>query len=104
MIQRRRAREVVLQLLFQRDFNASLTEQQAEAFVRGRLRQQNLQEFALALYQGVVENLPAIDEELSSVAENWRLSRMSGIDRNVLRIGAYELMFSKETPPARCLE
>ena len=41
-----------------------------------------------------------IDSRLSAAAENWRLVRMATVDRNVLRLGAFELLFDKETPAA----
>ncbi len=99
MTRRRRAREVALQLLFQRDCNADVPRPAVEDFVRDRLRDDELRPFCLGLYDGVAANLAAIDERLAASAENWRLPRMTAVDRNVLRLGAYELLFTPETPP-----
>ncbi|HEV3443425.1 MAG TPA: transcription antitermination factor NusB, partial [Gemmataceae bacterium] len=52
----------------------------------------------------VIAHLAEIDERLTAAAENWRLPRMATVDRNVLRIGAYELLFVPETPPAVALD
>jgi N utilization substance protein B len=67
--------------------------------VRDRLRDGELRPFCLGLYDGTVGNLAAIDERLAAAAENWRLPRMAAVDRNVLRLGAYELLYTPETPP-----
>jgi transcription antitermination protein NusB len=99
MTRRSRAREVALQLLFQRDINPNVPRPALERFVRDRLRDPSVEPFCLGLYDGVVNNLPAIDAKLSAAAENWRLPRMAAADRNVLRLGAYELLFASEPTP-----
>jgi N utilization substance protein B len=53
-----------------------------------------------ALVRGVVEHQARIDEVLSSYSESWSLDRMPAVDRSALRIGAFELLFSDEVPPA----
>ena len=58
-----------------------------------------IKEFSDALVRGVAENLEAIDGKLTSNATNWQLKRMATIDRNVLRLGVYELLFSSGIPP-----
>jgi len=103
MTRRGRAREVALQLLFQYDFNPAVDRSVQELFARERLKDVELERFCLALYDGAVAQRPGIDERLAKVAENWRLPRMTAVDRNVLRLGAYELLFTPETPPAAVL-
>jgi N utilization substance protein B len=100
MTRRSRAREVALQLLFQHDHNPGLGRPVLERFVANRLHDPSLVPYCLSLYDGVVSHLPAIDERLAKAAENWRLLRMAGVDRNTLRLGAYELLFESETPAA----
>jgi N utilization substance protein B len=100
MTRRSRAREVALQLLFERDHNAHIDRKELERFVHGRLREPDLRTLCLLLYEGVVANLPDIDNRLSAAADNWRLPRMSTVDRNVLRLGAFELLCHPDTPPA----
>jgi N utilization substance protein B len=98
MTKRSKAREVALQLLFQRDFNPNVKRKDIEAFVQERLRGQNLQSFCLALFDGTVEHLEEIDRRLTQAADNWRLPRMPAVDRNVLRMGGFELLFAADTP------
>jgi transcription antitermination protein NusB len=98
MTRRSRAREVVLQLLFRRDHNPATDRAAVERFIHDRLRDPTLQAFGLALYDGVLSHLTEIDERIAVAAENWRLARMAGVDRNVIRLGAYELLFVPDTP------
>lgn len=104
MTQRSRAREVALQLLFQHDLNRHIDRTALQRFVRERLRNEELEPFCLALYDGVIANRSDIDRRLSEAAENWRLVRMAAVDRNVLRLGAYELLHAPETPPNVALD
>jgi N utilization substance protein B len=98
MSRRSRARELVVQLLFMREFNTQITREAIEAFVRQNLRDGALVTFCLSLYDGVVAHLEEIDQRLSVLAENWRLPRMAAVDRNVLRLGAFELLHTPDTP------
>jgi N utilization substance protein B len=99
MLARSRAREVALQLLFQHDFNSRLPRAVLERFVHERLRVPELAAFTLALYDGVLAHQDDLDRRLSEVLENWRLPRLAAVDRNVLRLGAYELLPGSATPP-----
>ena len=57
------------------------------------------QRFARELVDGVLEHRSEIDERIKSVAENWDLARMAVVDRNVLRLGVYELVHRRDIPP-----
>ncbi len=97
MTRRTRAREVVLQVLFQDDLNPQHAPADDERFVRNRLQAQELVEFATALIAGVRRNRQELDHVLAQTADNWSLERMAATDRNVLRLGAYEILYS-DTP------
>jgi len=98
MARRRRAREVALQLLYQEDINPDVREVDVERFLAGRLRGDRVTiEFARRLLQGVRRNRNELDQQLENHTENWRLQRMAATDRNVLRLAAFELLYS-ETP------
>lgn len=91
---RRRAREIVLQVLYADDLNPSRNMSVADEFVRRRLHNhKGLVAFAQSLLAGVRRNRVEIDKELARLATNWSLDRMAVIDRNVLRLGAYEILF-----------
>jgi N utilization substance protein B len=105
MITRRsRAREVALQLLYQRDQNPSIAREAVETFARERLRDTAVIPFCLALYDGVATHGQEIDRRLGEAAENWKVNRMAAVDRNVLRLGAFELLFTPETPAGAAID
>ncbi|MFO7906432.1 MAG: transcription antitermination factor NusB [Planctomycetota bacterium] len=98
MWRRSRAREVALQVLYEDDMNPRHSMVASNDFVRRRLnREANLVDFANSLVAGVRLNRRYLDEELQRRTENWSLKRMAVTDRNVLRIGAFEILFT-ETP------
>jgi transcription antitermination protein NusB len=100
MTRRSRAREIVLQVLFQDDLNPKHDLAQTDQFLAERLlKNAELVEFAQGLLAGTRRNRPELDQLLTELADNWSLVRMAATDRNVLRLGAYELMFT-ETPGA----
>jgi N utilization substance protein B len=94
MTRRSRAREVALQLLFQHDQNrTAIGRKPIERFVRERLASDpSVVPWCLSLYDGVLAGQADIDAKISATAENWRLARMTPVDRNVLRLGVYELL------------
>lgn len=96
---RSRAREVALQLLFQRDGNPAVPRGAIEQFARDRLGSPEAERFCLALYDGVVEHLAAIDARVAAASDNWKLHRMAASDRNVLRLGTFELAHAPEPTP-----
>jgi N utilization substance protein B len=98
MARRSRAREVVLQLLYQADHNPHEETEKVRQFLRRRLRDLPLEQFAEGLYRGTLERRAEIDARLAAVAENWSVERMAAVDRNIMRLGAYELLFQSDTP------
>src|SRR5690606_1320856 len=98
MSRRSRAREVVLQLLYQDDMNADRRLSADDEFMRERLEGDiGLVDFAWDLLRGVRSKRREIDAALSLVAANWSLERMAVTDRNALRIGGYEILYG-QTP------
>ena len=98
MSRRSRAREIVLQVLYQDDLNADQPEDIRLRFINSRLNHDEaLIDFAQELLKGVRKHQEQVDAHLEETARNWRLSRMAATDRNVLRLGAYEILFT-DTP------
>lgn len=58
-----------------------------------------VQEFMEALVRGVLEHRAQLDTEIAKYAKNWDISRMAAVDRNVLRLAIYEMMFREDIPP-----
>ena len=98
MSRRSRAREIVLQALYQDDLNPDADPRTANEFLSRRLGgDEELVNFARSLLGGVRRNRGELDALLSETADNWSLQRMAVTDRNVLRLGAYEILYT-ETP------
>ena len=98
MARRSKAREVVLQMLYQIDVNPDVAAGAVRDMIREQLPDEDLRAFAWSLFAGVRENRAALDARISTAAENWTLARMAPTDRNALRLGAYEVLHS-DTPP-----
>ena len=99
MTRRSRGREVALQVLYQIEQNPGIPAAEVRQFIDRRLLgDKKLVEFTQDLVAGVRENQPKIDGMITEVAENWRLDRMAAIDRNILRLGAYEMLLRPEVP------
>ena len=97
MTRRSRARQVAFQVLYQDDMNPTGDPADGAAFVERRLRLPETVEFARELVAGVRRHRAELDEAIAQTATNWSLDRMSPTDRNVLRLGAYEILHS-DTP------
>jgi N utilization substance protein B len=98
---RRTARELVLQSLYQVDFSKA----DPETALQASMEERNVEEDALTanyartVLMGTVANMDAIDEKIGQYAKNWELSRMPIIDRNILRMAVYEMLFAEEKQP-----
>ncbi len=97
MSRRTRAREVALQALYQEDLNPNNALENLGAFLAARLQEEELREFAKQLVMGVKRNQAELDQLLAEKAANWSVPRMAATDRNLLRLGAYEIRFM-DTP------
>lgn len=98
MTTRRRAREIVLQLLYEDDLNPEQDRAVASEFLVKRLHSNRpLVTFARGLLENVLKHRWELDKSLSGLANNWSLRRMAAIDRNILRLAAYEILMT-ETP------
>ena len=95
---RTKAREITLQMLYQLDLNPDVPGQTVLEQVQERLTDEPSAKFGWQLYVGVLENRKELDSRIEAIAANWSLKRMAPTDRNVLRLGAFELLFT-ETPP-----
>jgi N utilization substance protein B len=96
---RRRGREAALQLLYASDIENQLGEgQNRENFWELCTAKTEGRKFAEELVDGVLAHLPLVDQALIACLENFELGRLSAVDRNILRIATYELLFVPEVP------
>ena len=97
---RRRARELALQLLYQSELTDAEPEEMQAGFEEWRNAAESVREFADKLLRGTLAKRDEIDEELGRQTTHWRLERLAAVDRNILRLAMYELIFETETPHA----
>ena len=100
MSRRSRAREVVVQVLYEDDLNPDRSPEVADQFLCNRLNNdQELIDFARSLLAGVRKHREEIDKLLIERADNWTLERMAVTDRNILRLAIYEMLHREDIPP-----
>ncbi|MBU4292752.1 MAG: transcription antitermination factor NusB [Actinobacteria bacterium] len=94
-ITRRKSREAAVIVLYQSD----LLGKDSEEVLKNEIDfGKKIDEFALELVIGVNKNRKAIDKEIVGVVENWTIERIAIIDRNILRVAIYEMLFEKDIP------
>ena len=103
MAARNKARKRAFQIIFEADQRgSSVTDVLADWIRHARTdeRQPPVSEYTIQLIEGYAENAPRIDELISTYSVGWTLDRMPVVDRSILRLAAYELIWSEEVPEA----
>jgi transcription antitermination protein NusB len=100
MSKRRHARESALQILFQLEFDIDHLDAVVEKFWKTREPDEEEREYCRYLVHGVDEHRKEIDHEIQANSKNWRISRMDLVDRNILRLAAFELMYDPDLAAA----
>ena len=97
---RRLARETALQVLFQRDLTKEslITAEIVERWAAEFVVPEDSRIFAQELVDGTIAHQDEIDQTIASIAQDWTLSRMANVDRNVMRLATYEILFCPEIP------
>jgi N utilization substance protein B len=101
---RHSGREAALQMLFQIEASEVSADKAVELFWRTFEADPDGRAYADALVRGVEAELEAIDKKITSASQNWRIERMSRVDRNLLRLGTWELMTKPDIPRAVVLD
>lgn len=95
---RRKARELALQMLFQYDMSGNTPDMIVATFEELQKSKPNTREFATKIFTGTIDHMTSIDEMIQAQAENWRLSRMAAVDRNIIRMSVFEFLHESDTP------
>ncbi|HLD41390.1 MAG TPA: transcription antitermination factor NusB [Candidatus Omnitrophota bacterium] len=98
MRKRTEAREYALQLLYKYDITAEPVTELDLFWVEDKEIAPPVNDFALQLVSGAIKHQEQIDKKISGFAANWELKRMAAVDRNVLRLGAFELLYLEDIP------
>lgn len=99
MRKRSQAREIALQTLYELDVRGDEATYEISEIIAGIIKDPEIQKFSQDLVEGTWEHRKEVDHHIEDVARNWEISRMAVIDRNVLRLATYELVFREDIPP-----
>ena len=99
MGKRRRARELAVQVLFHMEYNRDDPDEAFELVCTHFEVPESVRPFSRDLVRGVVEHKDEIDTRIRKASKNWKLERMSRVDRSVLRLATYEILFREDIPP-----
>lgn len=95
---KRRSRELALQMLFQMDMGTVQLKDLEENFLPQASASEAAKVLALHMVRNTWDKLADIDKHLRALAEHWDLARMAAVDRNILRLATYEILFDSEIP------
>jgi len=95
---RRKSRELAIQALFFMDMNDHFAEEKLSLFCENFLPSSQLRPFFLNLVRGVSSTRAEIDALIERFSSNWKISRMSGVDRNIMRVAVFEMLCCKDIP------
>ncbi len=98
MVNRRKSRELAMQALFYIDRSKNDSEETIKLFCDNFTFSQKASPFFLKLVNGVIHTRQDIDPIIERFSSNWKMSRMSCVDRNIIRIAVYELLFCGDIP------
>jgi len=96
---RRSSRELALKFLYQFELNEGDLDGQIKLFLERNSSQEDVESFMKELVVSLIDKMEEIDEIIQKFSDHWVLDRMTVIDRNILRMGTCELLFSFSTPP-----
>ena len=100
MLERSRARRQALQILYQREVTAEPVARilAERSFVDDEFAPDEPSDFGATLTLGTEQHIDEIDRRIGQVSEHWIVSRMPLVDRNILRLAVFELLFMDEVP------
>ena len=98
MSSRRRSREMAIQVLYQVDMAQSDLAEALRLFCEHFKAPESIRDFASELARGAHEHREEVDSLIKGFSENWRLERMPAVDRNILRLAIYELLYRPDIP------
>lgn len=93
------ARELAIKALYQLDLCGDGIISDIDTFCKESAEKTDIYSFAMSLINGCRSHIKEIDEKITSVTEHWELRRMAIIDKNILRLGVYELLHRNDIPP-----
>ena len=99
MLPRRKAREIAMQVLYGLDVSRGNLKETIDLFWKNFNVPEKVKAFSSVLVEGAWNNRKQIDTLIGGCAENWSVERMSRVDRSILRMAVYELLYCRDIPP-----
>lgn len=97
---RRKAREETLRILFQIEFEDAEFDTIVAQYWENRKIHEEIKEYSTWLVSGIISHKGEIDDTIQSVSEHWRISRMALVDRNILRMAVFEILYEENIDAA----
>ena len=91
-------------MLYQMDMTNDSIDKIISQYWRSKQRTDDVVTFANEIVKGTYQHLSEIDKIISGYSENWKLSEMPVVDRNIIRFAIYEIMFMDDIPPAATID
>jgi len=104
MGERRRARELAIQVLFHLEFSPDDPSEVFDLICENFDARKSIRDFSKRLVLGVCEKKKTLDKVISGSSKNWRIKRMARLDKSILRLAAFEIMFIEDIPPKVSLD
>ena len=98
MGERRKSREIALQMLFSVDLGRMDSKTLRKDFLEELKEKPEIKVFAFELFEGTTANLEKIDKVINTRLKNWEFERLANVDKNILRFATYELLFRADIP------
>jgi N utilization substance protein B len=98
-VRRRKARELALKMLYQMEVNRDTVDKALDKYTRIFPYQDDIVAYARILLTGIGKEQEKLDTYITTASEHWKISRITYVDKNILRVAIYEMLYSPEVPP-----
>lgn len=98
-MRRRKARELALKMLYQMEVNRDTIDRALERYIRIFPYQEDIVAYARTLLAGIRQEQEKLDSYIAQASEHWKISRITYVDKNILRVALYEMLYSRDVPP-----
>lgn len=98
-MRRRKARELALKMLYQMEVNLDAVDGALERYLNVFPHQDDIVDYTRILLSGVKRERDNLDRYIAEASEHWKISRITYVDKNILRVAVFEMLYSLEVPP-----
>jgi N utilization substance protein B len=98
-VHRRKARELALKMLYQMEVNLDAVDAALGRYLKAFPHQDDIVDYTRFLLSGVKKEQEKLDRCIADASEHWKLSRITYVDKNILRMAVFEMLYSADAPP-----